>query len=283
MAAAPGKPRDGFGLLGGWLPLLVGFAILFAAGFLPPDTSLRETDARGTIAVCVPQSYPPLVTGNPDRPGFEIELVQEIAARAGWRLTWMPKPAMGVDLNPRSWHVTRAQCQMLAGGVTLSDTTRSFMDTTDGHIMTGWAMLSPDPDQTLPQEGQVAGFYAGLTGLDRIALGQYLRQTGVRASIVANADALATGLANGDFDIAVTEALAARSELEVNQDLHLSFLPEELGTFALGIGLWRGDTTLRRHVQSIIDDMAADGTLDAIADRYGLLPEVLCHNLDGGC
>lgn len=259
------------------------FAILTAAGFLPPDTSRRDIDDRGTIAVCLPESYPPLVTGNPDLPGFDVEFVREIAARAGWRLQVMPRPSMGRELNPRAWHVTRAQCQMLAGGVTLSETTRSFMDTSAGHIVTGWAMLTPDPDQTEPLAGQKVGFHAGLTGLDRIGLARYLRDIGANPVIVPSSEALLQGLADGAFDVAVTEALSGRGGLDSATDLNLVFLPERLGRFTLGLGFWRGDATLRRHVDEIIAEMAADGTLDAIAARYDIPPEALCHTAEAHC
>lgn len=265
-----------------WLPLLVCFAVLFGAGFLPPDVSLKELEKRGVLGVCMPREYPPLVTGAPERPGFEVELVQEIARRAGWRLTIASNAAMGRDFNPRAWRINRAGCQMVAGGVALSATTRSFMDTSEGHLVTGWAMIAPE-GQMLPESGQVAAFYAGLTGLDRIALGQYLRGVGVRPRIVQDPAGLMEALRSGEADVAITEALIAQTLLDEADGQALVWLPEELGRFALGFGFWRGDLTLQRRVIGLLDDMTGDGTVDALAEKYGLAPDWLCHNAPERC
>ena len=55
------------------------FGLLGAVYLLPPDTSLREVRAAGTLRACMPPSYPPLVTGDPAAPGIDVELLQEIA------------------------------------------------------------------------------------------------------------------------------------------------------------------------------------------------------------
>lgn len=268
--------------LAGFIPLAVAFAFLFGLSFLPPDTSRREVDARGIVRVCMPTEYPPLVTGNPDAPGFEVELVTEIAERAGWRLSIAHNAAMGRDINPRSWRITRAQCNFIAGGVALTTTSRSFLDTTAGHMQTGWMMVSPEA-QKAPIAGQRAGYYAGLSGLDRIALGQYLRASGVEVAFVPNAAALQRGLANGDYDIAITEALSAHSSFSANDGWVLTWLPEELGSFQLGFGFWRGDTTLRKHVEDIMADLEDEGITARLAAQYGLTDEILCESDDEDC
>ena len=63
-----------------WLPQrrdIISFAGVFgllgAVYLLPPDTALRQVRAAGTLRVCLPPSYPPLVTGNPDAPGMVHE------------------------------------------------------------------------------------------------------------------------------------------------------------------------------------------------------------------
>ena len=93
------------------------FGLLGAVYLLPPDTALRQVRAAGTLRVCLPSSYPPLVTGDPRAPGIDVELLRLIAQKLGLGLVTVTNPAMGRDFNPRSWRVTRAQCEVLAGGV----------------------------------------------------------------------------------------------------------------------------------------------------------------------
>src|SRR5690606_30818323 len=74
---------------------------------LPPDTPLREVQQRGSLRVCVPVSYPPLVSGgDPDRPGIDIELVRELASRLALTVRFNENSAIGRDFNPRNWRVT---------------------------------------------------------------------------------------------------------------------------------------------------------------------------------
>ena len=131
-----------------WVGDLASFAViaaLFGAVYtLPPDTSLAEIKQGGMLRACVPSSYPPLVTGNPEQPGLDIEILQTVADRIGVRLVLGTNPAIGTDFNPRNWRVSRANCQVIAGGVVATDTTRSFLDTTPPHIETGWVFVGPE-------------------------------------------------------------------------------------------------------------------------------------------
>lgn len=269
-------PRESvLAFLRGLVPLAACFALLFGVSLLPPDTALRQVEEGGRLSVCMPVEYPPLVTQDADMPGFEVELIEEIAARAGWRLTVVGNRSMGRDFNPRSWRITRAQCQMIAGGVALSQTTKSFMDTSPGHLVTGWMMVSTEPLK-LGVPGQRVGFFAGMTGLDRIGLGQFLRSTKAESTIVPSPEALREGLEAGAFDVAITEALLASHTFEIGEWTN-AWLPVELGRFPLGMGFWRGDTTLRKHVEGIMRELVAEGFLDELGARYGLEPEVFCH------
>ena len=105
--------------LGRWrggLSYLFIFGLLGGVYLLPPDTSLSEVRKTGILRACLPPSYPPLVTGNPAAPGIDVELATAIAAKLSLRLVTSLNQAMGQDFNPRNWRVTRAQCEMLAGG-----------------------------------------------------------------------------------------------------------------------------------------------------------------------
>jgi polar amino acid transport system substrate-binding protein len=95
------------------LATIAGVIALFAVlNLLPSDTALSELRRAGILRVCVPTLYPPLVTGRPDAPGYDIEFAQAIAARLDVRLLFNANPAMGRDFNPRNWNVTRAQCEI---------------------------------------------------------------------------------------------------------------------------------------------------------------------------
>lgn len=243
-------------------------ALLAVVQVLPPDTSFSEMKKSGVLKVCVPPEYPPLVTRDPQAPGIGVELASMVADRLGVRMALNEQSAMGADWNPRNWRVTRAQCQVLGGGVVDSITTRSFLVTTRSYLETGWALLLPGDVPTL--EGASVGFFAGVSGLDRIELSRFLRDQGAQVVPLDTADDLAAGLADGRFTAGVTEALLAR-RLGEERHWRVQWLPG-LERQEVVLGLWKGDLTLKRGVNRAIQAVQASGDLARVMRRYRLAP-----------
>ena len=244
-------------------------ALLGCVYLLPPDTSLRLIREAEVLRVCVPSSYPPLVTGDAAAPGIDIEILREVADDLGVRLLPVTNSNMGRDFNPRNWRVTRAQCAVLAGGVVATDLTRSFLDTTSPYLETGWALIAPGEPGSL--EGLTVGFHAGISGLDRISLSRFLRENGAEVSIMNSADALVTALETGAADVGVTEAILAQ-QLAGQLEWQALLLSESLSSAPVSFGLWKGDLTLKRALERALNRMEADGRMEQILDEYGLVP-----------
>jgi polar amino acid transport system substrate-binding protein/cystine transport system substrate-binding protein/membrane-bound lytic murein transglycosylase F len=251
----------------GGIAVVVGLLLLVT--FLPPDTSLAEVEANGAIRACVPTSYPPLVTGDPDRPGIDIEILRAVADHMGVALLLSPSDAMGRDFNPRNWAINRAKCQVLAGGVVDSTLTRSFLDTGPPYARTGWAILAPEPLQGI--EGRTLGALTIISGLDRIGLSSYLRSRDVSVRVVRSGEALVEGIAGGELDGGITEALLA-GWLAADNGWWVAAMPDELVRYNLVFGLWKGDLTLKRKIVRAFRQLDANGTLAEILDRYGAAP-----------
>lgn len=249
------------------LAVIVGLLLLVS--FLPPDTSLGEVEAKNAIRACVPTAYPPLVTGDDERPGIDIEILRAVADDIGVRLLISTNDAIGRDFNPRNWNITRGKCEVLAGGVVASPLTRSFLDTGPPYAQTGWALIAPAPLGDV--EGLTLGALTLISGLDRIGLSSYLRRRDVTVRVVRNADDLVAGIADGTLDGGVTEALLA-ARLADGNDWWAAPLPAELARYNVVLGLWKGDLTLKRKVVQAMHKLEADGTLATILRRYGVEP-----------
>jgi ABC-type amino acid transport substrate-binding protein len=241
------------------------FAPLAAVYLLPPDTSLDEVRHAGVLRACVPTSYPPLVTGDPTAPGIDVELLRHVAASLRVRLDLAVEDAMRRDFNPRSWHVTRAQCEVLAGGIVASPVTKSFLETSPSYAQTGWAFLLSKPLAEL--RGLRAVVLASVSGLDRIALARYLREHDVAVSIVTNTAGLEQGLRDGRFDFGVTERLLAE-EIAAREGFTVEWAPAPLARYQLAFGLWKGDLTLKRAVTAALKLLSSNGDTAAIIARY---------------
>ncbi|MET3924168.1 transporter substrate-binding domain-containing protein [Devosia sp. 2618] len=254
-----------------WLGNLVGaivVLVLFAGIYLlPPDTSLAELERNGYLRACVPQNYPPLVQPNADLPGFEIELLQDVADRLGVRLVLNTNAAIGRELNPRNWQVSRANCQIIGGGIVDNATIRSFLDTTPPHLETGWVVLSPGDDEPSLQDQRV-GVYVGITGRDRIQLSRLLRDQQAQIKLVNAPDKLVADMKNGGFDLVVTEALIGGA-IAAEHGWTARWLPGDTHD-SIAFGLWKGDLTLKRRINAIITDLQHEGRFTQLAARYGV-------------
>jgi ABC-type amino acid transport substrate-binding protein len=257
------------------LAYLFIFAPLAAVYMLPPDTSLAEVQRAGVLRACVPFLYPPLVTEDPQAPGIDVELLRALTKHLGLRLDFSRNEAMGRDFNPRSWHVTRAQCEVLAGGIVASPVTKSFLETSPSYATTGWAVIMPKPPAATPLApapltdlpGRRAAVLAGVSGLDRIALARYLREHMIEFRIAPNSAELVQGLREGRFDFAVTERLLA-DQLASREDWSVIWAPPELPRYPLVLGLWKGDLTLKRAIVSGLEKLQHEGETAAIIARY---------------
>lgn len=265
-ASSPtGEPRPRW--VGDIATLVVIFGLLGSVYLLPADSSLAEVEKGGRLTVCMPDLYPPLITADPQKPGFDVELLRTVAQRMGIGFTVVPNAAMARDFNPRSWRVTRAQCVALAGGVALTRPVLSYLDATESYLETGWAVVSAKPLTEL--QGHKVAFYAGINGLDRVALSRTLRAAGIRPEIVNSAAGVVAGLKSGEFDSAITESLTA-SQIAMDNGYAVGWLDENAARYPLGVGLWKGDLTLKRAVSAQLAALEADGTVAALRAKYGI-------------
>jgi ABC-type amino acid transport substrate-binding protein len=181
------------------------------------------------------------------------------------RLATVVNPAMGRDFNPRAWRITRAQCDVLAGGVVGSATTRSFLDTTPAYATTGWAWFSPHPGADL--QGRRVGVLVGVSGLDRVALAAWLRAAKAQVTVTLDATELVQGLKDGRFDVGVTERLLAAG-LATPLGWSVGWMLAALDRYSVVLGLWKGDLTLKRAIVSSMRGMERSGEMATIMARY---------------
>jgi ABC-type amino acid transport substrate-binding protein len=254
-----------------WRPGLINVAtvagLLLVASFLPADTSLSELRRAGVLRVCVPDTRPPLVTGTPEAPGFDVELLEDLARRMGMRLSLRVSPAMGRDFNPRNWRLNRSQCELIAGGLVDGPDTQNFLQVIPTGAMTGWAMATP-VGAALRAGDTVA--VLPVAGLDRLALSHGLRERGVSVRLISIAEEMANMISDGTAvagisDRATAGMVAAKLDLETDWVTIGELAPQ---SFALGA--WKGDVTLRRAFARHVAEAEADGTLQRLRGRYGL-------------
>lgn len=241
--------------------------LILAASFVPADTSLSQLKKAGVLRVCVPPVRLPLITGETATPGYDAELLTLLSERIGVRLSLRPVPAMNSDFNPRNWGLNRGMCEAIAGGIVDTPETRNFLQIVPTGAMTGWAIVAKGAGDLDPG-GRVA--VLAMPGLDRLAASRFLHTSGQEAVLVRDTGELADLLAQGAAQAALTD-LATAKRVAAMQGL-TTHLPraEGMAPRSFGVGIWKGDLTLRRALARAMQTLQDDGTLTELRARYGL-------------
>ena len=239
----------------GWVLLSLGLFV--AVTFLPPDTSMQQLEKRGVLTACVP----PLQASVADTT-TERALLAAIAERMGLRLALYEVPAMVQNFDPRDWGVNRAQCAILASGISDTPLTRAFMDVSPPYGETGLLALSRAEHEAIT--GLSAAVPANLHGVDRLALSRYLRSEKSVIRLMGNVDDALALLQAGEVEIAI---VPAQDFPEAEDEWTRIPLPSPFDAHALVFGLWKGDLTLKRAFAKALAALEADGTVDAIRAR----------------
>lgn len=240
-------------------------SILFAVYSLEPDTSLEQIRSSGQLSACTPISYPPLVNDLVQEPGIDVELLQALADELGVKLSIKRNSAMGQDFNPRNWRITRAQCQILAGGVVDSSLTRSFLDVIAPHGQTGWSVISKKNLIDL-KEKKIA-ILAGISGLNRLDLSRELRAQSTKVIVAPNLEVFIQLVSSDAVDAGITERLMGQ-KIASDQGWILNWAPGDLPRYQIAFGLWKGDLTLKRALLAVFDKIQRTGELTTIQSRY---------------
>ncbi|RRH70303.1 hypothetical protein [Falsigemmobacter faecalis] len=224
------------------ISLLAGF--LAAVSFLPADTSLAERQASGQLRYCVADQNSPLIRDPAaGGPGPELRLMQAAAGRLGVQLRLVEVANIGRSFNPADWNLTRAQCDVLGGGLADSAANRGFMTL----IPTGQQIaLRRSGTAEEPPPGTKVGVFAGTAGLDRVRLSGFMRSRGWQPVPLRREADLRAWIAGGAP--AIFLSLTPLPEGTAHHPL-----AAEAGEVRdLVFGLWRGDTTFTRAFREAI-------------------------------
>jgi len=227
------RPARDIGLIAG---------LLYAVSFLPADTSLHDRQQHGVLRFCVPDVTHPLLSDSVDRgPGPEAILVQRIADALSLQLQVVEISNMRRSFNPRDWHVSRAACDILGGGLADSETNRGFLTMIPtgaylGMLRTGSA--------DLPARGTEMGIHMGNAGLDRVRLSAWMRSQGWKTRNLSKVEDLSAWIGAGKPALVSTL-------VDLPPDVPHQPLVEIPGmNVQLALGMWKGDMTLIRAVRT---------------------------------
>ena len=219
------------------------------------------TVEAGKLTMATNAAFPPyeMTTDAGDFEGIDIETAQAIADKLGLELQ-----IDDMDFDAALLSVQQGKADIVMAGVTVTDERKAVMDFSDSYATGIQSIIVPEgSDITSPDDlaGKKIGTQRGTTGYI------YCSDDFGDENVVAYDDGLTAvqALNNGQVDAVVIDNAPAQEFVAANPGLKIldtSYAEED---YAIGMAK---NSPLEDAVNSVLEELKADGTLQAIVDKY---------------
>ena len=226
------------------------------------ETAELSTVEPGKLIMSTNAAFPPyeMTTDSGEFEGIDIETAQAIADKLGLELQ-----IDDMDFDAALLAVQQGKSDMVMAGVTVTDERQNVMDFTDSYA-TGIQSIIVKEDSDIASVDDLAG---KKIGTQRGTTGYlYCSDDFGDENVVAYDDGLTAVqmLNNGQVDCVVIDNAPAKEFMAANPGLKLldtAYVEED---YAIGVG--KGNTELKDAINTALEELKADGTLQAIVDKY---------------
>ena len=219
------------------------------------------TVEAGKLTMATNAAFPPyeMTTDAGEFEGIDIETAQAIADKLGLELQ-----IDDMDFDAALLSVQQGKADIVMAGVTVTDERKAVMDFSDSYATGIQSIIVPEgSDITSPDDlaGKKIGTQRGTTGYI------YCSDDFGDENVVAYDDGLTAvqALNNGQVDAVVIDNAPAQEFIAANPGLKIldtSYAEED---YAIGMAK---NSPLEDAVNSVLEELKADGTLQAIVDKY---------------
>ena len=219
------------------------------------------TVEAGKLTMATNATFPPyeMTTDAGEFEGIDIETAQAIADKLGLELQ-----IDDMDFDAALLSVQQGKADIVMAGVTVTDERKAVMDFSDSYATGIQSIIVPnDSEIASPDDlaGKKSGTQRGTTGYI------YCSDAFGDENVVAYDDGLTAvqALNNGQVDAVVIDNAPAKEFVAANPGLKVldtSYAEEDYA-----IGMAKG-SALEDAVNKALEELKADGTLQAIVDKY---------------
>ena len=226
------------------------------------ETAELSTVEPGKLIMSTNAAFPPyeMTTDSGEFEGIDIETAQAIADKLGLELQ-----IDDMDFDAALLAVQQGKADMVMAGVTVTDERQNVMDFTDSYA-TGIQSIIVKEDSDIASVDDLAG---KKIGTQRGTTGYlYCSDDFGDENVVAYDNGLTAVqmLNNGQVDCVVIDTAPAKEFIAANPGLKLLDTAYVEESYAIGVG--KGNTELKDAINTALEELKADGTLQAIVDKY---------------
>ena len=226
------------------------------------ETAELSTVEPGKLIMSTNAAFPPyeMTTDSGEFEGIDIETAQAIADKLGLELQ-----IDDMDFDAALLAVQQGKADMVMAGVTVTDERQNVMDFTDSYA-TGIQSIIVKEDSDIASVDDLAG---KKIGTQRGTTGYLYCSDDFGDENVVDYDNGLTAvqmLNNGQVDCVVIDNAPAKEFIAANPGLKLLDTAYVEESYAIGVG--KGNTELKDAINTALEELKADGTLQAIVDKY---------------
>ena len=226
------------------------------------ETAELSTVEPGKLIMSTNAAFPPyeMTTDSGEFEGIDIDTAQAIADKLGLELQ-----IDDMDFDAALLAVQQGKADMVMAGVTVTDERQNVMDFTDSYA-TGIQSIIVKEDSDIASVDDLAG---KKIGTQRGTTGYlYCSDDFGDENVVAYDNGLTAVqmLNNGQVDCVVIDNAPAKEFIAANPGLKLLDTAYVEESYAIGVG--KGNTELKDAINTALEELKADGTLQAIVDKY---------------
>ena len=231
------------------------------------EAAQEEAESTGgTLIVGFDQEFPPtgFMAEDGSYVGFDLDLAQEAASRLGLEYQAQPIAWDSKDMELESGNI-----DCIWNGFTITgreddyEWTEPYMDNAQVFVVNGDSGIETLADLA----GKVVECQADSSAL--AALNEDAELTATFAQLLTTADynSALMDLEQGAVDAVAMDVVVARYQIQ-QRDANFVVLDETLSSEAYAVGFKKGNTELRDQVQGALEEMAADGTMAEISEKW---------------
>ena len=226
------------------------------------DAAAVTTVNAGKLTMSTNAAFPPyeMTTDTGDFEGIDIEVAGAVAKKLGLELQ-----VDDMDFDAALLAAQNGKSDMVMAGVTVTDERLKVMDFSDTYAEGIQSIIVPEDSDIASADdltGKAIGTQRGTTGYI------YCTDDFGEDNVIAYDDGLTAvqALNNGQVDAVVIDNAPAKSFVEANPGLKILDTAYAQEDYAIGVA--KGNTALLDAINSALEELQADGTLQAIVDKY---------------
>ena len=227
----------------------------------PEGDGTFTTIVEGKLTMSTNAQFPPYETTTDDGgfEGIDVEIATAIAEKLGLELD-----ILDMDFDSALLAVQQGKSDIVMAGVTVNEDRQLVMDFTDSYA-TGVQVIivKEGSDVTIDNMGE------GLIGTQRGTTGNiYCTDDYGEEHVMAYDDGFTAvqALMNGQVDCVVIDNAPAQEFVKNNAGL--TILDTEYANEDYAIGLNKGNTALLDAINTALNELISDGTVQTIIDKY---------------